>query len=98
GAPERLGPVGNLLGHPGWGVPALAPQLLGHAAHVLRGRPDLLTSLGGPLVDLVTEPAAGLAERALGLVLGQLCRVADLVFDLLGGRTVSGRDRPECGV
>ena len=40
----------------------------------------------------------GLAERALGLVLGQLCRVADLVFDLLGGRPVSGRGRPECGV
>jgi hypothetical protein len=54
--------------------------------------------LGGTLVDLVTEPAAGLAERALSLVLGQQCRVADLVFHLLGGRPVSGRGRPECGV
>src|SRR5215207_4887288 len=60
-AAERLGPVGNLLSHPGWGVLALAPQLLSHAAHVLHGRLDLLASLSGTLVDLVTEPAAGLA-------------------------------------
>jgi hypothetical protein len=59
---------------------------------------DLVAGLGRALVDLVAEPTAGLPERPLSLLLGQLGLVADLVFDLLGGRRVSGRGRPERGI
>ena len=45
-AAERLGPVGDLLGHPGRGVLALPAQLLGDLPHVLGGRLHLVAGLG----------------------------------------------------